>query len=97
VFVEDLEALHRGGRQARGRQAACKSIASISIQGNDWREPFIRHLTSADVPRDKVKTERLIRRSKQYVLVNGKLMRKNASGELLQKCVSQEEGLKILA
>jgi hypothetical protein len=33
--------------------------------------------------------ERLIRRSKHYVLVEGKLMRKNMKEELLQKCVSR--------
>jgi hypothetical protein len=40
--------------------------------------------------------EHLIHRSKHYVLVDGKLMRKNAKKELLQKCVSKEEGEKIL-
>jgi hypothetical protein len=40
--------------------------------------------------------ERLIWRSKHYVLVEGNLMRKNAKEELLQKCVSPERGLKIL-
>jgi hypothetical protein len=40
--------------------------------------------------------ERLIRCSKHYVLVEGKLMCKNTKEELLQKCVSQEHGVKIL-
>jgi hypothetical protein len=40
--------------------------------------------------------ERLIRRSKNYVLVKGKLMRKNTKEELFQKCVSQEHRVKIL-
>jgi hypothetical protein len=40
--------------------------------------------------------ERLIRHSKHYVLVEGKLMRKNTKEELLQKCMSQEHELKIL-
>jgi hypothetical protein len=40
--------------------------------------------------------ERLIFRSKHYVLVDGKLMRKNAREELLQKCITQEEGEKLL-
>jgi hypothetical protein len=40
--------------------------------------------------------ERLIRRSKHYVLVEGNLMRKNTKEELLQKYVSREHGLKIL-
>jgi hypothetical protein len=40
--------------------------------------------------------ERLIRRIKHYVLVEGKLMCKNMKEELLQKYVSQEHGVKIL-
>jgi hypothetical protein len=40
--------------------------------------------------------ERLIRHSKHYVLAEGKLMRKNVKEELLQKCVSQEQDVKIL-
>jgi hypothetical protein len=40
--------------------------------------------------------ERLIWHSKHYVLVEGKLMRKKAKEELLQKCISLEEGVKIL-
>jgi hypothetical protein len=40
--------------------------------------------------------EHLIRHSKNYVLVERKLMRKNTKEELLQKCVSWEHGVKIL-
>ena len=40
--------------------------------------------------------ECLIHHSKHYVLVDGKLMRKNAKEELLQKCISQEEGVALL-
>jgi ribonuclease HI len=85
VFVEDLlkPSIKEEDKPEIAKPPADQSIASISVQDNDGREPFIRYLTSADVPRDKVKTERLIRRSKQYVLVDGTLMRKNASGELL--------------
>jgi hypothetical protein len=68
----------------------------VPITSTDWREPFIRYLTFAEVPQDKSEIEHLIWRSKHYVLVEGKLMRKNAKEELLQKCVSQEQGVKIL-
>jgi hypothetical protein len=51
---------------------------------------------TADVLADNTERERLTHRSKHYVLVDGKLMRKNANEELLQKCVSKEEGEKIL-
>ena len=43
-----------------------------------------------------MKRKRLTHCSKHYVLVEGKLYRKNTKGELLQKCVSVEEGEKIL-
>ena len=48
------------------------------------------------MPTNNTETERLIHRIKHYVLVDGRLMRKNAKVELLQKCISQKEGVKIL-
>jgi hypothetical protein len=68
----------------------------ILTTGIDRREPLIRYLTFVEVPQDKTEMERLIWRSKHYVLVEGKLMHKNVKEELLQKCVSQEHRVKIL-
>ena len=65
------------------------------MPSSDWREQFIKYLTTTEVLTNKIEMERLIHRSKHYVLVDGKLMWKNAKEELLQKCISQE-GEKIL-
>ena len=65
------------------------------MPSSDWREPFIKYLTSAEVPTDKTKMERLIHRGKPYVLVERRLMRKNMKEELLQKYIPQE-GVKLL-
>jgi hypothetical protein len=43
---------------------------------SDWREPFIKYLTIAEVLANNVERERLTHRSKHYVLVDGKLYRK---------------------
>ena len=51
---------------------------------------------TVDVLANNIERERLTHRSKHYILVDGKLMRKNANEELLQNCVSKEEGEKIL-
>ena len=51
---------------------------------------------TVDVSGDNIEREHLTRNSKHYILVEGKLYRKNAKGELLQKCASVEEGEKIL-
>jgi hypothetical protein len=44
---------------------------------------FIKYLTTIDVLADNIERECLTHRSKHYVLVDGKLMRKNAKEEQL--------------
>jgi hypothetical protein len=55
----------------------------VPAPSNDWREQFIKYLTTAEVSTDKTEMECLIRRSKHYLVVDGKLMRKNTKGEVL--------------
>ena len=71
-------------------------VLTVPLSVADWREQFIKYLTSADVPTDKTETEHLIRRSKHYMLVDGNLMRKSTKEGILQKCITQEEGVKLL-
>jgi hypothetical protein len=62
----------------------------------DWRVPFIKYLTNGTEYSDRNENERLIRRSRQYLVVEGKLWRKNVKAEVLMKCIEQEEGIKLL-
>ena len=62
----------------------------------DWREPFIKYLTDGSSYTDRTENERLMRRSKQYLLVDGKLWRKNAKEEILMKCITREDGERLL-
>ena len=71
-------------------------VLTVPLLAADWREQFIKYLSSAEVPADKTETECLTRRSKHYVLVNGNLMRKSAKEGILQKCITQEDGVKLL-
>ena len=56
----------------------------------------MKYLTTTDILANNIERECLTHRSKHYILVEGKLYRKNAKEELHQKCVSVEEGEKIL-
>jgi len=67
-----------------------------ATSNRDWRIPFIRYISDGSGFQDKIENERLIRRSKTYILVDGKLMRKNASSEVLLKCISQDDCIKLL-
>ena len=62
----------------------------------DWRIPFIKYLTDGSGYTDQTENERLMCRSKQYLLVDGKLWRKNAKEEILMKCITQEDGEHLL-
>ncbi|XP_066319987.1 uncharacterized protein [Miscanthus floridulus] len=71
-------------------------VLAVPSPVTDWREQFIKYLTNSEVPADKTDTECLIYRSKHYVLVDGNLMRKSAKEGVLQKCIPQDQGVKLL-
>jgi hypothetical protein len=62
----------------------------------DWCVPFIKYLTNGTGYSDRNENERLIRHNRQYLVVEGKLWRKNAKAEVLMKCIEQEDGIKLL-
>jgi hypothetical protein len=62
----------------------------------DWCVPFIKYLTDGTRYSDRNENERLICRNRQYLVVEGKLWRKNVKAEVLMKCIEQEDGIKLL-
>jgi hypothetical protein len=62
----------------------------------DWRVPLIKYLIDGTEYSNQNENERLIRRSRQYLVVEGKLWRKNTKAEVLMKCIEQEDGIKLL-
>ncbi|XP_066320314.1 uncharacterized protein [Miscanthus floridulus] len=71
-------------------------VLSVPSPIADWREQFIKYLTSSKVPINKTKAKCLIHHSKHDMLVDGNLMRKSAKKRILQKCITQEDGVKLL-
>ncbi|EEE67731.1 hypothetical protein OsJ_25415 [Oryza sativa Japonica Group] len=91
VFVEHLytpTVPHKDTTQVAGTH----DVATVEA---DWREPFIRFLTSQELPQDKDEAEQISRRSKLYVMHEAELYKKSPSG-ILQRCVSLEEGRQLL-
>ena len=61
VFIQDL--LTRSIKEEKEVQEippAKQLVLTVPSPAADWREQFIKYLTSAEVPADKTKTERLI-------------------------------------
>jgi len=59
-----------------------------TTNGNDWHAPFVKYLSDGFGLQDKTENERLIRRSKNYILVDPRLMCKNTNLEVLLKCIT---------
>ncbi|XP_066383265.1 uncharacterized protein [Miscanthus floridulus] len=97
VFIEDLVTPSIKQAQEGIEEKLLVELIVTVVLGlsGDWREPFIKYLTTIDVPAENTERERLTRHSKHYVIVDGKLYHKNAKEELLQKYISIEEGEKI--
>ena len=61
VFVQDLfTSSIKEEKEVQEIPPAEQLVLTVPLLAADWREQFIKYLTSADVPADKTKTKRLI-------------------------------------
>jgi hypothetical protein len=71
-------------------------VVPTTTNTNDWRLTFIKFLQDGTGYNDRTENEWLMRHSKQYLLVDGILMRKNAKEGVLMKCITREAGIQLL-
>jgi hypothetical protein len=60
-----------------------------------WMQPYLAYMINKTLPEDVVEARRIVRRSKVFVVVQGKLYKKSITG-VLQRCVTPQEGQVIL-
>jgi hypothetical protein len=72
----------------------------VMVLEEDWRGAFIDFIRDQRLPvgidARSVEAARILRRSKGFVLVDGKLYRRGAQSGVLMKCVMKEDGYDIL-
>ena len=76
VFVEDIHVPSVGTDlvEKQPNEAMLIDDTNPTFGNHDWRTPFIKYISDGSGFQDKTENERLIRRSKNYILVDGKLM-----------------------
>jgi ribonuclease HI len=60
-----------------------------------WMQPYLVYMMNKILPEDTVEAQRIVRRSKAFVVLQGKLYKKSITG-VLQQCVTPQEGQVIL-
>ncbi|XP_026400429.1 uncharacterized protein LOC113296337 [Papaver somniferum] len=64
---------------------------------SDWRQPYIRYLTTSELPEDEKLDSKVKKNAWRYSMIEGKLYRKPVALEPFLRCISAEEGQQILA
>jgi hypothetical protein len=71
----------------------------VMVLGEDWREAFIDFIRDqrrpAGIDARSAEAARILRRSKGFVLDDGKLYRRGGRSGVLMKCVTKEDGYDI--
>jgi hypothetical protein len=91
VFVEELPSpsIKQTGEITSKPPAPTTQIMVIT---RSWTQGFIDYITENKLLSNKEEATRIIRRSKNYILVGDNLYRRVASSGVLLKCISREEG-----
>ena len=68
----------------------------VLVADPDWRAPILDFIiNNKSYPKDK-EHERLARLAANYVVIRTELFRHSASSETLSKCISQQDGVRLL-
>jgi hypothetical protein len=60
-----------------------------------WMQPYLAYMMNKTLPKDLIEAHRIIRQSKAFVILQGKLYKKSITG-VLHRCVTSQEGQVIL-
>jgi hypothetical protein len=82
------------GAGTKGDESAPEPEEVMMIEGT-WMQPYLAYMINKQVPKDAVEAKRITRRSKEFVVLQGKLYKKSITG-VLQRCITPQEGQVIL-
>jgi hypothetical protein len=95
VFVEQLPSpsIKQPGRITPEPPAPTTQIMVIT---RSWTQYFIDYIKENKLLANREEATRIIRRSKNYVLIGDNLYKRATSSGVLLKCITREEGKEIL-
>jgi hypothetical protein len=95
VFVEELTSLSIKQPKPITSDASTPSVQVLTIVLS-WTQVFFDYIKEHTLPLDKGEAAQIVRRSKNYVLVDNQLYRHGTSSVVLLKCITAEEGRVLL-
>jgi hypothetical protein len=93
-IVKSLTTTTGSGAGAKGDGSTLEPELVMMIE-EAWMQPYLAYMINKKLPEDAVEAKRITRRSKAFVVLQGKLYKKSITG-VLQRCVTPQEGQVIL-
>jgi hypothetical protein len=84
--------------QATGSGAGSSGTAEpkeVMMIEETWMQLYLAYMVNKTLPEDTVQAKRIIRRSKAFVVLQGKLYKRSITC-VLQRCITPQEGQEIL-
>jgi ribonuclease HI len=93
-------ATRSGAKQANttpavGTENLPKDTATIMLVEAVWTKPYLAYLMRGELLEDPIHQRQVMRRSKAFTIINGKLYKCSTTG-VLQRCIAQEDGIALL-
>jgi ribonuclease HI len=88
------QAQHQATGSGAGNGSTIEPEEVMMIE-ETWMQPYLAYMINKMLPEDTVEAKRIIRRSKAFVVLQGKLYKKSITG-VLQRCITPQEGQEIL-
>jgi ribonuclease HI len=67
----------------------------VNLEDPDWRFPILEWLVEGKLPSDQMEAQRITRRAKSFVLIDGELYKRGAAG-ILMRCILGDQGRELL-
>jgi hypothetical protein len=93
VFWEEI--VERSIKSVKSSTTAADSGATpepeeVMMIEETWMQPYLAYMINKQLPEDAVEAKKITRRSKAFVVLQGKLYKKSITG-ILQRCVTPQE------
>jgi hypothetical protein len=92
--IKSLTTVVGSGVGAKNDEIAAEPEEIMMIE-ETWMQPYLTYMINKKLPEDAVEAKRITRRSKAFVVLEGKLYKRSITG-VLQRCVTPQEGQVIL-
>jgi ribonuclease HI len=80
---------------AVGTEDLHKDAAAVMLIEAVWTKPYLAYLIRGELPEDPIHRRQVMRRSKAFTIINGKLYKRSTIG-VLQRCIAQEDRIALL-